>query len=257
MPMYTKCPVCHSEIAFEPPANLAEQPDDYLCRIRCPSCGVPIGVKLNKIDRQATYNEPPVNTKFEDVAPDEEEEEQTVPARNIVAAKKPGTARNVLMMILSLAIIACSIVGYIATSKFDAANPGRYYGFEIFNGIHAFALLATDMAQFKLNLSLNFAYVMPMIFFALACVTFVVALISAIGKKYGRAFNLVWAILTFAAGVFMLFAGLFAKDKQSVSAIFNNIINGKLYAMFLPAALGLIQLVLSLFFLKSLNRKRF
>lgn len=44
--MYTRCPSCRAEISFEPPADAASLPDGYKHRIKCPSCGVTIGVKL-------------------------------------------------------------------------------------------------------------------------------------------------------------------------------------------------------------------
>ena len=51
--MYTRCPSCRAEISFEPPANMESLPDGYKHRIKCPSCGVTIGVKINKIQFKA------------------------------------------------------------------------------------------------------------------------------------------------------------------------------------------------------------
>ena len=52
--MYTRCPSCRAEICFEPPANAANLPDGYKHRIKCPSCGVTIGVKLPNRDAIAS-----------------------------------------------------------------------------------------------------------------------------------------------------------------------------------------------------------
>ncbi|HBW06002.1 MAG TPA: hypothetical protein DEF02_05510, partial [Clostridiales bacterium] len=76
--MYTRCPSCRAEISFEPPANMESLPDGYKHRIKCPSCGVTIGVKINKIDttpatlvQQApAYTQP--QTNFEPVYANEE-----------------------------------------------------------------------------------------------------------------------------------------------------------------------------------------
>ena len=46
--MYTRCPSCRSEISFDPPANKDSLPENYRHRIKCPSCGVTIGVKINQ-----------------------------------------------------------------------------------------------------------------------------------------------------------------------------------------------------------------
>lgn len=46
--MYTRCPSCRSEISFDPPPNKDALPENYRHRIKCPSCGVTIGVKINQ-----------------------------------------------------------------------------------------------------------------------------------------------------------------------------------------------------------------
>ena len=98
--MYTRCPSCRAEISFEPPANMESLPDGYKHRIKCPSCGVTIGVKINKIDttpatlvQQApAYTQP--QTNFEPVYANEEAAAVPQPK---VKAKHSGIGRNVTM----------------------------------------------------------------------------------------------------------------------------------------------------------------
>ena len=114
--MYTRCPSCRAEISFEPPANMETLPDGYKHRIKCPSCGVTIGVKINKIDaapatlvqQSSAYNQ---QTSFEPVYA-----EDTAQAPSKKAAKqdkRSGVGRNITVMIMSLLFIAASVVGFL------------------------------------------------------------------------------------------------------------------------------------------------
>ena len=127
--MYTRCPSCRAEISFEPPANMESLPDGYKHRIKCPSCGVTIGVKINKIDtapatlvQQApAYTQP--QTNFEPVYTNANEE--AVPQKK-VKAKHSGVGRNVTMMIMSLLFIALSVVGYLVNTNVIKIEGGLY-----------------------------------------------------------------------------------------------------------------------------------
>jgi hypothetical protein len=48
--MYTRCPSCRAEISFEPPVNATSLPDGYKHKIKCPSCGVTIAVKIPRLE---------------------------------------------------------------------------------------------------------------------------------------------------------------------------------------------------------------
>ena len=206
--MYTRCPSCRAEISFEPPANMESLPDGYKHRIKCPSCGVTIGVKINKIDttpatlvQQApAYTQP--QTNFEPVYANEEA--AAVPQTK-VKAKHSGIGRNVTMMIMSLLFVALSVVGYLViagTIKTDL------FGISWFDGITYWNMLIQDADAFSLLFSDvlgGILTIIPMILFTLAGINFVVALVSACGKKYGRAYNLVMSVILEGLSVFMVF----------------------------------------------------
>ena len=133
--MYTRCPSCRAEISFEPPANMETLPDGYKHRIKCPSCGVTIGVKINKIDaapatlvqQSSAYNQ---QTSFEPVYA--EDMAQAPSKKAAKQDKRSGVGRNITMMIMSLLFIAASVVGFLINSG-TIKNP--VLGFGVFDGI--------------------------------------------------------------------------------------------------------------------------
>ena len=263
--MYTRCPSCRAEISFEPPANMESLPDGYKHRIKCPSCGVTIGVKINKIDttpatlvQQApAYTQP--QTNFEPVYANEEA--AAVPQTK-VKAKHSGIGRNVTMMIMSLLFVALSVVGYLVnagTIKTDL------FGISWFDGITYWNMLIQDADAFSLLFSDvlgGILTIIPMILFTLAGINFIVALVSACGKKYGRAYNLIMSIVLAAGAIVLMFRPFLADlvtDKTlyegNILAFFLNTIEGQQYMFFVSAGLGLLQLIFGLCFCKSLKRK--
>ena len=258
--MYTRCPSCRAEISFEPPANMESLPDGYKHRIKCPSCGVTIGVKINKIDttpatlvQQApAYTQP--QTNFEPVYANEEA--AAVPQTK-VKAKHSGIGRNVTMMIMSLLFVALSVVGYLVnagTIKTDL------FGISWFDGITYWNMLIQDADAFSLLFSDvlgGILTIIPMILFTLAGINFVVALVSACGKKYGRAYNLVMSVILAGLSVFMVFypfSCLNAEGEELLPYLLG-IVEEQEFALFVSAGLGLLQLILGLCFCKSLKRK--
>lgn len=263
--MYTRCPSCRAEISFEPPANMESLPDGYKHRIKCPSCGVTIGVKINKIDttpatlvQQApAYTQP--QTNFEPVYANEEA--AAVPQTK-VKAKHSGIGRNVTMMIMSLLFVALSVVGYlvnVGTIKTDL------FGIQYLDGISCWNTLIQNFAEFKDYFSNPFAgilKILPMIVFTLAGINFVVALVSACGKKYGRAYNLIMSIILAAGAIVLMFRPFLADlvtTKEfyggDILTFFLKTIEGQQYMFFVSAGLGLLQLIFGLCFCKSLKRK--
>lgn len=286
MPLYTKCPACRSEISFEPPANMASLPETYRHRIICPSCGVTIGVKLNTIARQPVQEVPLATKHVERVATSyepaptyndsynddgeyyAEQAIESVPARKLEnPKKKAGTGRNILMMIISLLFIAAGVLGYFVSAKKLNLPGGNTYGFEYLNGIGGWELLVKHFDSFKemfqFDAVIGLMRILPMIIFTLSCITFVVAFISACGKKYGRAFNVIWAILILACGATLLFSPYIIEMRTTDGATLMSIgeyfkavfVEEKWYLLIVPAALGLLQLLFSLIFIKSLKRK--
>ena len=90
--------------------------------------------------------------------------------------------------------------------------------------------------------------------FTLACINFLVAFISACGKKYGRAWNLISSILIAGVAIFAMFVD-FIGYKGGIAQYFKDLISIGAFAYIIVAALGLVQLILGLCFTKSLVRK--
>lgn len=260
--MYTRCPSCRAEISFEPPANMESLPDGYKHRIKCPSCGVTIGVKINKIEttpatlvQQApAYTQP--QTNFEPVYANEE----TSVAQPKVKAKHSGIGRNITMMIMSLIFIALSVVGYLINTDVIKIE-GYVYGIAHFDGITPWNTLIQDFDQFKSYFEdpvAGILTILPMILFTLAGINFIVALVSACGKKYGRAYNLIMSIILAACAVVLLFRPFIAMGEaweNDLVAYFMSVIENEYYLLFVSAGLGVLQLILGLCFCKSLKRK--
>ena len=83
----------------------------------------------------------------------------------------------------------------------------------------------------------------------------IVALVAAIGKKYGRAWNLIVSILIAAIAVLILIAPILFENRQFVDYFLNDIIGGQQYFLLVGAGAGVLQLLFSLFFLASLKKK--
>ena len=294
--MYTRCPSCRAEISFEPPANMESLPDGYKHRIKCPSCGVTIGVKINKIDttpatvvQQApAYTQP--QTNFEPVYTNANEE--AVPQKK-VKAKHSGVGRNITMMIMSLLFIALSVVGYLVNTDVIKIEDGLY-GIGFFDGISAWDLLIQNPSAFAglfSDVVLGIITIIPMVVFTLAGVNFIVALVSACGKKYGRAYNLIMSIVLAAGAIVIMFVPmLYAQDTNHLNYLLQQqcgiikmsgvqenyiiytalergealtfmsyikgyVIEKELYLLFVGLGLGVLQLILGLCFCKSLKRK--
>lgn len=274
MPLYTKCPSCRAEISFEPPQDIASLPEDYKYPIRCPACGVTIGVKLNSIARQPAEEQNFEQTaaqqeqNYEDESySQEEQEDNTVAARDMdKPAKKKGTGRNIILMLLSFVFIAYQVVGYLMCRNIIPVNAdilaiflnltNVYGGYG--NGIFAIELLIRDPAAITGmiagvgNFLTGFSALLSILILVMSVVTFLVAFISACGKKYSRAFNVVWSILFFlAVGVstfIMAFFGLASGDEFDFVGLLKLI--G--YVPYAILALSFLQMLLSLIFIKSL-----
>lgn len=261
--MYTRCPSCRAEISFEPPANLETLPDGYKHRIKCPSCGVTIGVKINKIETQTaelaqqapTYPQP--QTDFEPVYNDVASETSDKKEKK---EKHSGVGRNVTMMVMSLLFIVLSALGCLVNSK---VIKNDLFGISALDGISGWITLFKDSNSFKTAFDnsalLGIAKLVPMVLLLFAFANFLVALISACGKKYSRAYNVVSSVIIGLLAIALMFTGLLTGQEEgsaslSISEYFSKLANGG-YLVFVNAALGLVQIVLGLCFIKSLDRK--
>lgn len=256
--MYTRCPSCRAEISFEPPANMETLPDGYKHRIKCPSCGVTIGVKINKIDaapatlvQQApAYNQ---QTNFEPVY--SEDLAQAPSKKAAKTNKRSGVGRNITMMIMSLLFVAASVIGFLIN---NGTISNTLFGLGLFDGISSWAIICTQFAALKeafaTNVMAGIILILPAALLTLAGINFIVAFISACGKKYGRAWNLISSILIAGVAIFAMFVN-FIGYKGGIAQYFKDLISIGAFAYIIVAALGLIQLILGLCFTKSLVRK--
>jgi len=267
--MYTKCPSCKSEIGFVPPADLASLPADQKYPIRCPSCGVTIGVHLNKVDRAATPDYSDTATSFIPVDEDAPVRPAAAEAAKSVAkpVKKYGTGRNIMMMIFSLVFIALSVVGYLIKNGTIANLPewANWIAVSVyFDGISGWELLIKNFAEFKAMFSEEILYgilsLFPMILFTLSGINFLVAFISACGRKYGRAFNFIFSFLIAGVAVTTLFipyiAQMGSENATDLIGYFSDMISGGAYLFIAGAAWGVLQLLFALIFCKKLGYKK-
>ncbi len=283
--MYTRCPSCGAEISFEPPADRESLPYDYKHRIRCPICGVTIGVKLNKpVSAVTTYPNlnpapvpPPTQSSFEPVI-------QQTPATTVVQTnyssksaadskakkkrvtkkgKKYGTMRNVFMMLFSLVFVALSVVGYLIV-KGTIQVPENFswltcaYFFDGISPIESIIKDPQSVAKLFMDgkLSEIILALMPSVLFVLSGLNFIVAFIAALGKKYGRAFNLIFSILICGSALTTFFLPFITIGDIGIAEYFKYIIELEYYLMLAFAAWGILQLLFALIFLKSLKVKK-
>lgn len=285
--MYTRCPSCGAEISFEPPANRESLPEDYKHRIRCPICGVTIGVKINKPIYATTtfpaYGNQSVATSFEPVlapqnvssAPQQQEKALVSTQQNSrslavrtsyskTAEKKSGIGRNIVMMIFSIVFVALTVLGYLfnnGTIKVQSL-PAAFSWLPCviyLDGITTIEWLIKDFAAFKeifANIGDAIMTLAPSALFLFACINFIVALISAIGKKYGRAYNLVMSVIICALMLMTFFAPYVLFGGTNLIEYFKGYIEGEAYLLFAAAGWGVLQLLFSLFFLTSLKKTK-
>jgi len=177
-------------------------------------------------------------------------------------AKKSGVGRNVMMMLFSLVFIGLAVVGYlIVKGVINLPEWAKWAQASIyFDGISVWEMLIKDFNAFKaifgeLGVAAGIVTLIPMVLFTFSGINFIVAFISAIGKKYGRAFNFIFSLLIGAAAVTCLFCPyILSGDKDLLGYLLDLVGNGA-YLAIAGAGWGVLQFLFSLFFLKSLKIK--
>ena len=273
--MYTRCPSCRAQISFELPQSADSFPEGYKHKIKCPSCGVTIGVKIPRVEAAATVQ--PTYTPANPAASDFEPTYQAAPPvpadsradkkadkKAKASEKKSGLPRNIFMMIFSLLFVALSTVAYLSQSGQPLAGklPALMSGIESFNGISFIELLIKNFEAVKgLEPIQLVVAVLPSALFVLSGIVFIVALIAAIGKKYSRAWNFFASLIIFAIAVVMLLAPVIVAEGNFVELLMvyfmgeHGIITEGRYFAFAGVALGFLQFLFSLFFLASMKKK--
>ena len=199
--MYTRCPSCRAEISFEPPVHADSLPDGYKHKIKCPSCGVTIGVKIprHEVAVQPTYV--PQNPNA--VSPEETYEAPMVADDNIAdeaaapaKAKKKGFGRaaSAFAMIWSLLLTAALVLGYLVNTEIIKVD--FLLGLAMFDPISPVMLLIEDAARFDAVgwiISL-----IPTVTLLFAFIQFVVSFSCLCAGKYSKGYNIIWTLILFA-----------------------------------------------------------
>ncbi|MBR4800254.1 MAG: hypothetical protein IK048_01060 [Clostridia bacterium] len=272
--MYTRCPSCRAQISFELPQSADSFPEGYKHKIKCPSCGVTIGVKIPRVDTTATVQPTytpanPAASEFEPTyqaappVPMDPKEEKKAAKKAKAAEKKSGLPRNIFMMIFSLLFVALSTVAYLLKNGTipEGSLPPWMGGIASFDGISLFEGLINKTFVQPSDALGWIPAVLPSALFVLSGIVFIVALIGAIGKKYARAWNFLASLIVFAIAVVMLLApGIFEEGNfvELIMVYFmgeHGIITSGAYFAFAGVALGLLQLLFSLFFCASMKKK--
>lgn len=260
--MYTKCPSCRAEICFQPPANAANLPDGYKHRIKCPSCGVTIGVKLPNRDAIATvqptftpanpnaYSSEPIYNAGTAAAVPADDKQAKREARALAASrKKTGRSRNVIVFIFAVLLIACAVLGYfVMQGKLDVELLS---GLASYDGVGQLEIMAQDTsifaAIFEISVADGLLAVLPTIFFLGALLTAVFAIIGFACKKYSRLLNLILAFGLLAVSACILFQPflgsepLFEANAEGFANYFQTIIESENYLIFVPVAIGILH----------------
>lgn len=217
--MYTRCPSCRAEISFEPPVNATSLPDGYKHKIKCPSCGVTIAVKIPRLENTVQpVVEPqapvapvaPVETN--DVATNNYTEEYTndTAAEMSVApkAKKQrfGGAANFFAMLWSLLLIGVFVVAHLCTKEIIPQHA-LIAGFDQFDAIsHIISFFEPNAfkdAWSVVGLDIIWALI-PSITFVFACIHFIVTFSCLCAGKYSKAYNVIWTLILFAGATLSL-----------------------------------------------------
>lgn len=294
--MYTRCPSCRAEISFQPPANAANLPDGYKHRVRCPNCGVTIGVKLPNRDALAQVQptfapqnpnahiaEPVYNAGIAETVPATASEARA--ARN--AGMKSGRSRNVMIFIFAALLLVCSVLGHFFADQGGATFDDIIGGIsgeessseELTAGDFLSALSAFDgagmlqsiadgdftgeliKATFEENVADGLVAVLPVIFFLGTLITAALALVGFIVKKYPRFIHLILALGLLAVSACILFQPFlfsYAGEMElDLAQYFMDTVIGEMkFLLLVPAIIGVLHTLFALIFLKSLKKKQ-
>lgn len=265
--MYTRCPSCRAEICFQPPANAANLPDGYKHRIKCPNCGVTIGVKLPGRDaiaqvqptfapqNQGAYSPEPVyNAGIAETVPADAAAAKSSSRAAAKAQKKTGRSRNVMIFIFAALLVVCSVLGYFFLQ--GDIDIMQMSGLVYYDGVTQLEMMAEDTTPFALifeeSVADGLVAVLPTIFFLGSILTAAIALIGFIAKKYSRLLNLILALGMLAVSLCIVLQPFLLTGMDGASEImaeyFVNIIESEEYLIFAPAGIGVLHVLFAFIF---------
>lgn len=294
--MYTRCPSCRAEICFQPPANAANLPDGYKHRIKCPSCGVTIGVKLPNRDAiaqvQPTFtpanpnayaSEPIYNAGTAAAVPADDKQAKREARTLAKTQKKSGRSRNAMIFIFAALLVVCSVLGYFfadqggatmedilgESSSSEELTAGDFLSaLSAFDGVGVLEDIANDemtadyiIAIFEESVADGLVTVLPIIFFLGALLTAALALVGFIAKKYPRLIHLILALGLLAVSACILFQPfLFSYAGElglDLAQYFMETVIGDMnFLLLVPVAIGVLHTLFALIFLKSMKKKQ-
>lgn len=293
--MYTRCPSCRAEICFQVPDNAANLPDGYKHKIKCPNCGVKIAVRLPNRDAIAApqptfmpqnpnaFPAEPVHTAPVETAPVDEKAAKRQARAAAAANRKSGRSRNVMIFIFAALLLVCSVLGYFfadqggatmedimgETGSSEELTAGDFLSaLSAFDGVGMLEDIAGDemtaeyiKAVFEENVADGLVTVLPIIFFLGTLLTAALALVGFIVKKYPRLLHLILALGLLAVSACILFqpflfsyAGELGLDLAQY--FMETVIGDMNFLLLAPVAIGVLHVLFSLIFLKSLKKKQ-
>lgn len=281
--MYTRCPSCRAEISFEPPRNLANLPQGYKHRIRCPNCGVTIGVKIPNTAVVAspapTYSyENPNQQGYSDIevgvgTPQTGAEQKAVEKSAKNATKKSyGRGKALTLFIISLLFIAAAAISYLHTTGTNIPVVGDYVA--LFNPIAFFKTIITDFSGFVQTLKdaavadgipstiVALVYMAtPAVIFIFAGLTAITNLLVLIVGKYNgaaKAFNVIFGVFMFAFAIASFVLAFFLKVYGEVGFLdyLKAIIENKDYITYAIVGLAFINFLLVCIFTGKTKREK-
>lgn len=259
--MYTRCPSCRAEICFDPPANAANLPEGYKHKIRCPNCGVTIGVKIPSAtalaQTQPTFTpQNPYADRPEQAYRAEVKTEKADKYAGKVQKKLSGRPRSFGCFIFGVLLLATVILGYLAADMLS--NVEALAGLRFFDGLTLLSDTAALKAAFEVGVADGLVACLPVIFFFAAALTAVAALVCFAVGKFPRYLNFVWSMGMLALSaciVFQPYLGSAPIDMAIAEYFVDVIIGGSLYLVFVPVALALVYMIFSFGFMVKPMKK--
>lgn len=261
--MYTRCPSCRAEICFDPPANAANLPEGYKHKIRCPSCGVTIGVKIPSVTAvagtQPTFTpQNPNAARPEEAVRGEVRTEKADKYAGTVEKTLSGRPRSCFCFIMGLLLFACSIVGYLFNAEYGSLEI--LGGLAFFDGITLLTNIEVLQLAFELSVADGLVTALPVIFFLAAGVTFLGALICfIIGRfKVARFLNFIWSLGMLALSACIIFRDYLGSSPTSTPILeyLMELLADGAYLIVVPAVISLIYVLFSFGFMCKPMKKR-
>lgn len=229
----------------------------------------------------------PVHTAPVETAPVDEKAAKRQARAAAAANRKSGRSRNVMIFIFAALLLVCSLLGHFfadqggatmedimgdimgETGSSEELTAGDFLSaLSAFDGVGMLEDIAGDemtaeyiKAIFEENVADGLVTVLPIIFFLGTLLTAALALVGFIVKKYPRLIHLILALGLLAVSACILFqpflfsyAGELGLDLAQY--FMETVIGDMNFLLLAPVAIGVLHVLFSLIFLKSLKKKQ-